>query len=938
MSFMKYSLVISLLLLTHVVLRAKPEPRRYTIRNIGSENSSCRFNDCRVNCIYEDSDGFIWIGTGATVERLNGRATVAYNFPGKRNSLPSPFLVNALLENHKHEIYAGNIQGLWKLNHDSLSMERVFAREINVPVKSLGKDNNHNIYIGTSNGLYISDGGQPRHIMIDERNSMSADNQILAIEVADVSQVWLLTSNNIVLCDAKSSALRKYPCTIAACGAMKCMEKVGNKLYIGSENGHIVTFDLDNRVFDTFRSDMMAPVTALKHNKNTLGVGTHGRGISLLEIPGANTCYSVACGTAPGQDLLSNDISSIHISGNGDIRCGSDYYLGMDHLHEEHRGYSIYGKGLPGLRGVTVRSHYRTPRYTFIGTREGFYYVDEQTGTTRKIDKESDKSHRLRSNLIFSFGECDGDILVGTCGGGLASFNPQTGTFRDTPLTLACTSNDIFMFMHDGETLWLATSDGLYAYNKRTGQIREYNSSNSGLPGNIVYGIHRDSAGRFWVGTDKGLTLLNPLTGKSDSKTLPKAYRDRAVRTIYEGNDGTLFFCRLDYSLFVADKNLKRFGEPLPVACCNIIQDNHGNYWLGRDDGLLRVSPKLDTYELIPGINEISVSAGTYITKDENGMLWIDTMKGLYMVNPVAAFGHSPTRVTDILVNGRPYANGYTLDRSTTLQLDNDENTITLHFLSLGYESPEKTKYQYLLEGRDTAWAELTNDDKVSYYRLPAGDYVFRVRKFMDAGSEDSVRFSIAPSRAWLAYAAIGLSLLIVIGLMMGRRYKDRNTAARNERDLARLAAMDSAAQESDSEQLATTESAQQQSNSNVKLSEEEAGKVAEALKTYMREQEPFLNVDIKQSDIAAAIGCPTYILSATFTHYLKTGYYDFINGYRVERFKTLVDQGLHKKYTVVTLGEKCGFKSKASFFRAFKKFTGTTPNDYIRQYDGRES
>ena len=44
----------------------------YTIYSIGNEGTTCKFEDTRVNCIYKDSDGFLWIGTGLTVERING--------------------------------------------------------------------------------------------------------------------------------------------------------------------------------------------------------------------------------------------------------------------------------------------------------------------------------------------------------------------------------------------------------------------------------------------------------------------------------------------------------------------------------------------------------------------------------------------------------------------------------------------------------------------------------------------------------------------------------------------------------------------------------------------------------------------------------------------------------------------------------------------------
>ena len=119
-----------------------------------------------------------------------------------------------------------------------------------------------------------------------------------------------------------------------------------------------------------------------------------------------------------------------------------------------------------------------------------------------------------------------------------------------------------------------------------------------------------------------------------------------------------------------------------------------------------------------------------------------------------------------------------------------------------------------------------------------------------------------------------------------------------------------------------------------MKLNEEDARKVMEALKEYMEKSRPYLNVDLKQSEVAAAIGCSAYILSTVFTHYLKVGYYDFINGYRVEEFKQAIKEGKHQKYTLVTLAEKCGFKSKKSFFRTFKKFTGFTRNEYIQHQD----
>lgn len=78
-------------------------------------------------------------------------------------------MVNALIENHKHDFWVGTVQGLWHMNHNNFTLERMFAKEINFSVQKLAKDEENRLYIGTVNGLYIYDGKELRHIMINEK-------------------------------------------------------------------------------------------------------------------------------------------------------------------------------------------------------------------------------------------------------------------------------------------------------------------------------------------------------------------------------------------------------------------------------------------------------------------------------------------------------------------------------------------------------------------------------------------------------------------------------------------------------------------------------------------------------------------------------------------------------------------------------------------------
>lgn len=902
----------------------------YTIATVGIDETTCRFDDNRVNAIYRDSDGFVWVGTGSTVERVGGRHSLTYHFAEKNTgTAPAPFLVNALLETRKHEFWAATIQGVWRMNHANHQMERMFADEINFPVQALDKDDAGHLYIATSNGLYIYDGKALRHIVMDEKNALSSRNLIMDMAVITPSEAWLLTADGLVLCDSPSGALRPYRCLLPARGALRCLLKRADKLYIGTQLGEVIAFDLNRRTFSPFwTSGFQVPVVALDAKDDLLGVATKGKGLFLLSLPDGQTLQNFAYNGEQGQGLLSNMLSSLLFL-NDEIWCGTDYYQGLNLLKKKNTSFSRYEKGFLGRRDVFVRSLLKTARYTFIGTREGFYCVDERNGEIHLVNVSRSEGGRLRSNLIFSFFDNGGEVWIGTCGGGLSVFNPDDGTFSDTPLTQACASNDIFMFLDDGEDrIWLAASDGLYSYDKRTGNIREYNASGSGMPGNIVYGICIDSKQRFWVGTDKGVALFDRNTGRCSSDGLPPLCSE-AVRTIYEGRDGTLFFCLLNNRLLVADGGLKDFRLMDSVECHTVMQDSLGFYWLGATAGLLRMDEDLDGYRLFGMEEGLSVSSGAPIMKDKDGQLWVCATKGVYTVVPRQEYTASVVSITEMRVNGKPHADHYALCSDTLLVLEPDENTVTFQFFSLGYREPGQVRYQYMLEGKDSTWVDLSGEDKVSFFGLPSGQYKFRVREYMNRDSEDTVSFVVSARQSWLLYAAVSAVVLAVLAGVV-YRFRRRSPAALAVPVEMPVQAVQPA-QPSETEPEAMQPSVEGYS----KLSEAEAQAVITALKRYMDEQEPYLNVDLKQSDVAAAVGYPTYLLSAVFTHHLKMGYYDFVNSYRVERFKRSVAEGLHKKYTLVTLAEKCGFKSKASFFRAFKKFTGSTPSEYIQQHGG---
>ena len=58
----------------------------------------------------------------------------------------------------------------------------------------------------------------------------------------------------------------------------------------------------------------------------------------------------------------------------------------------------------------------------------------------------------------------------------------------------------------------------------------------------------------------------------------------------------------------------------------------------------------------------------------------------------------------------------------------------------------------------------------------------------------------------------------------------------------------------------------------------------------------------------------------------------DFINHYRIEAVKEKLKKGEHKTSTLLGIAFDCGFNSKATFNRAFKKSTTVSPKDYLQK------
>ena len=56
----------------------------------------------------------------------------------------------------------------------------------------------------------------------------------------------------------------------------------------------------------------------------------------------------------------------------------------------------------------------------------------------------------------------------------------------------------------------------------------------------------------------------------------------------------------------------------------------------------------------------------------------------------------------------------------------------------------------------------------------------------------------------------------------------------------------------------------------------------------------------------------------------------DFVNSYRVEAVKQMLQDGKQKQLSLLGIAYDCGFNSKATFNRVFKKIAQTSPTEFV--------
>jgi len=283
--------------------------------------------------------------------------------------------------------------------------------------------------------------------------------------------------------------------------------------------------------------------------------------------------------------------------------------------------------------------------------------------------------------------------------------------------------------------------------------------------------------GQLWIGTLAGVWVFeNPPTAGSKIE-MPVCY----VKNINRHTNGNFWLTTADGIYILKDKKpFKHLDteDGLPNSFVySVLFDEEGNGWVSTNRGLAKIDStyRITTYSAKEGLQGDEFNTKGYC-KGEDGTLYFAGVNGINFFKPeslVSKSGPSPTMLTEIEVNNKPYLPNLQPEFITTINLPYLQNNIRLSFSNMDFTVPEKNQYKFWLKGFQSDWTLPQTNNTVQYI-LPPGEYQLHVlgANYEGVWSKEPLILKINILPPWYQTNwAITVFALLILGAVAGVFY-----------------------------------------------------------------------------------------------------------------------------------------------------------------------
>ncbi|HEX5055429.1 MAG TPA: EAL domain-containing protein [Gammaproteobacteria bacterium] len=662
----KCYLIAALLLMTADYTSA--QPIHFKVNSLHLENGSSRD---WVNTISRDATGYLWVGTDNGLRRYDGyEYTVFSNDPANPGSIGSN-LVWSLLIDSEQKLWVGNDQ----LSVFNAETETFDNYPLNLSgghvIWSMAEGPGRILWLAANTRLIGFD-MRKREIVYDSldmppENARDIPEAIAAIikDRRDPSILWMASTSGLFRFDAKSFQMRRIY-SVAELGNPKLVVTstrlamdLDGKIWLTSGNG-LYVIDPEKKTFRQYHREKGNPRSlstdilnaVFVDSKGRIWVGTDKQGVHLYQPATDDFIHIPASSTEPGT-FGPAGVTDIFEDNEGSLWFAVSSF-GVQRISERLEKFTAVGAG-PGEQQLSweVMTELVEGRDgdVWIGTDGGgLNRYHPETGKITKYFSDPDNPRSLSANSVLSLEEDGkGRIWAGTWMGGLNRIEPTTGEVvhykydPTAPANRTIGNNNIFQIEEDKDGwLWLSVwNQGLQRFNPDTGEFISYkpDDKSSGLLNSCINAIEASRRGHTWIGGYLGLEKYDPATGHFSQILSTKV--TQTIFDLYEAPDGNLWLATV--------KGLTRYNPDTGAIrhytvadgladpfVASIEQDARGNLWLGTRGGLSRFDPGKETFETFDkfdGLPGNEFSRYSHL-RSRTGLMYFGGTNGLVMFDP----------------------------------------------------------------------------------------------------------------------------------------------------------------------------------------------------------------------------------------------------------------------------------------------------------------
>lgn len=744
-----------------------------------------------IDCLFEDSKGFIWIGTYGGLFRYDGYELLHYQRdPADPHSIGDN-KITRMLEDSAGNFWVGTQVGLnyfdikkQQFKHYADPERCGLEREW---ISAMHYDSRRNLWVGTASGLHLY---HPESDRFSKKFPLEAnDKTAISLMIQGGKGVYFASGSRLFYTEENSPTQQVVQLPSKINHLVRTPGYPSGKAWIATDSGLFLLDFSSNALQEVTQLRSLRIILAYPQEKGILAATS--KGFFYAEEKGqAAVPVTVLANNAPLEieyffDYLqiSNginwyyDLRGVLYQSDGRKRhFGHAPVAGFDEvsnvvnlfeLYEYNPGVLLYrghqGNALLDLHTGKTNPFPHVPDHNraswdrgvicffeeadsllWIGANTGLFLFDKKNNRFMNLERQFPALRQLEGAAIRKIHrDCKGYLWLASWNAGLFKIDFQGKTIRQyfhSPEDEAAYKQGMrTIFETTGGDLWFGGRGGLFRYLEDRDSFIVYRhdpNDPESMSDNTSFCIYEDEAGNIWSGSyGGGLNCLNVKTGKF---------------THYTTRDGLL-----NNNVF------------------SLLPDGKGNLWISGFGGLSVFNIEKKTFRTFThhqGLLNTTFDAFLYGTSRNSNTFFFGGNKGVDFFSPDSVLSSAPMPKV-WFTNFKLFNEKYPVNITETseLTLHYDQNVLTFDYAALEYSSPETVEYAYQLVGFDTTWQYVGEKRSITFTNLDPGSYTLKVKASNAGGewdpTEKNVRtLEIRITPPWWQTWWFRISLVLAIG------------------------------------------------------------------------------------------------------------------------------------------------------------------------------